>query len=496
MLTDRIENAVLRSRIASPEEAAALIRDGMTVAFGGYTSCGYPKLIAAALAKRKENGENFRFNLVGGAQVGSEVYEALAGASLLERCAPLIDSKTLAKQANSGQVHYYEQQMGKLPRLLANGGLGHIDVAVVEALGITKDGCIIPTNSVGMVPAFLGAADKIIVEINLAQPEQLKGLADVYIPAPPPATEPIPLTAIRQRIGDPFIRVDAEKIAFIVESNVPEQRPLAQPDGALKPVTDNLLGFLEQESKRNWQGRLFPIQTGFGNLTNAILLALGESRFTDLEFFCGGVSENHIRLMAQGKIRGISTGSLTFSPYVIEQLRSDAKMFHERLVIRNGEITNAAETVGRLGVIAINTGIEADIYGNLNASHITGNRVVNGIGGGANFAQNALLSIVAIPSSAKGGDISSVVPMVSHHDIIEHDVDVLVTENGVADLRGLDEIERARAIIANCAHESYRSDLTLYLDKAIAEGGGHHPVSLTEALSWHQRLRETGSMRR
>ncbi|MCL2001538.1 MAG: hypothetical protein FWG74_08900 [Planctomycetes bacterium] len=496
MLSDKIEGKTMRDRIAPAETAAGIIKDGMTVFFSGYTACGYPKLIGGELVRRKKAGEKLKISLTAGAQVGQDVSEALAEADLLDRCTPLIESKTLARRANAGQVHYVEQQMAKLPRLLRSGKLGHIDVAVVEAIGVTADGGVIPSNSVGMTPAFLEAADQVIVELNLAQPEALRGLHDVYLPAAPPNARPIPLISVKERIGVPYIKVDPAKIRYIVESNVVEEESTEAPkDSFFKSITDNLLGFLEHEAKRNWRGRLFPIQTGFGNLTNAFLIALGESRFSDLEFFCGGVSEGHVRLMERGKVKAVSAGSLKLSPHVAEKLRSDPKLFHDLMVLRNTEICNGAETVSRLGVIAINTGIEVDIYGNLNASHITGSRVVNGLGGGANFAQNALLSVVVIPSAAKGGDISSVVPMVSHHDIIEHDVDVLITENGIADLRGLDELERARAIIDTCAHPSYRDALNQYLQKAVAAGGGHHPVCLPEALHWHERLRETGSMR-
>ena len=252
------------------------------------------------------------------------------------------------------------------------------------------------------------------------------------------------------------------------------------------------MNFLELESKRNWGGRMFPLQTGFGNVTTTLLLALGDSRFTDLEFFCGGVSEAHVKLMRSGKVRAVSTGSLKLSPLVRELLRTEPAMFRELMVLRNTEICNGLETVSRLGVVAINTGVEVDIYGNVNSSHIAGSKVVNGLGGGANFAQSSLLSIVVQPSIAKGGAISSIVPMVSHHDIGEHDVDVLITENGVADLRGKDDRERANLIIENCAHETYRDDLKRHLVKA---GGGHHPVALTDAVAWHERLLQTGSMR-
>ena len=62
-----------------------------------------------------------------------------------------------------------------------------------------------------------------------------------------------------------------------------------------------------------------------------------------------------------------------------------------------------AETIGRMGIIALTSGIEMDMYGNVNSSHIAGTQVVNGLGGGANFAENAALSILLMPSENKGG---------------------------------------------------------------------------------------------
>ena len=106
---------------------------------------------------------------------------------------------------------------------------------------------------------------------------------------------------------------------------------------------------------------------------------------------------------------------------------------------------------------------------------------------------DAYLSIFVSKSTAKGGAISSVVPMVSHVDHTEHDVDILVTEHGLADLRGLAPRERARVVIANCAGPDWRDALTDYYERAVTRGG-HTPHLLEEALSWHDRLRRTGTM--
>ena len=119
--------------------------------------------------------------------------------------------------------------------------------------------------------------------------------------------------------------------------------------------------------------------------------------------------------------------------------------------------------------------------------------MMNGIGGSGDFTRHAHLAIFVTKSIAKGGDISSVVPMVSHTDHTDHDIDILVTEQGLADLRGLAPRERARQIIDHCAHPSYRAALNDYFDRACDQGG-HTPHILQEALSWHANFEELGHM--
>ena len=140
--------------------------------------------------------------------------------------------------------------------------------------------------------------------------------------------------------------------------------------------------------------------------------------------------------------------------------------------------------------------LEADIYGAVNSTHVMGSRIQNGIGGSGDFARNAYISIFMAPSTAKDGKISTIVPRVSHVDHINQDVQVVVTEQGLADLRGMSPRHRARLMIANCAHPDYRAPLQDYYDRALRNPyGGQAPTLLTEALGWHQRFIETGSMR-
>jgi succinyl-CoA:acetate CoA-transferase len=491
-MNDRIKKSRLLKSMVTAEQAADSIQDGMTIAMSGYAMAGYPKAIVEALIQRKQNGESLSVNLITGANV-PWLDEKLGTEQIISRRVPMCASRTLAAQANNGSLRYVEQQMSKMPRLLRNGSFGKIDIAVVEALGFDENGDLIPTSSVGMNHHLMNAADGIIVEINTAQSEKLLKLHDVYIPLEPPFMQPIPLVRVNQRIGKTGIPVNLDKIRAIVETHLPEQMG-AQPKGTPEAIriADHLLNFLELAYKKTG-GILPPIQTGFGSIANAIADAFQQSGFRDMQFFCGGITEPVMELLFSGKATALSTGGLGMSARVEEILNSTPNL-RDHLVIRNGDITNNAEVIGRLGLIALNTGIEMDIYGNVNSSHIAGSKVVNGIGGGANFAQNAGLSVMLIPSSAKGEAISNIVPMVSHQDICEHDIDIVITENGLADLRGLDDGERADAIIAHCASEAYQEQLTTYLRIAREKCGGHHPQLPEEAFTWYRRLKDEKTM--
>ena len=495
-MENKIRKKFLLSRISSPREAAALIKDGMTVAFGGYTPSGYPKVIARELVERKEKGEIFKINVISGANTGPEIDDALGQAELINRRSPLQGSRVLGNSINKGFVKYIEVPLNKMPKTVKLGLLGKVDVAVIEAIAINEEGYIIPGPSVGMDPVFAECADVVIVEINSAQLPELEGMHDIYISDLPPYKKPVPLTYTNQKIGQPFIKINPDKIKCIVASDIPDcASEFAKEDQTTQKLAQNLLNFLELEVASKRMPRLLPLQSGLGNTANAIVKAFEKSNFKDLEFYCGILQEANIELIATGKVKAASGGSFTSSPVAMDLIRKNPELYREVMVLRSSDISNNAEIISRLGLITLNNAIELDIYGNANTSHIAGNKVVNGIGGGASFAQNAFLSIMLLPSISKGGDISTIVPMVTHNDISEHDLDIIVTENGVADLRGKDPLERAKCIIENCASEIYRKQLGNYLQKSIKNAGGHQPILLEEAFSWYRRLKETGSMK-
>mgnify|MGYP000350872797 FL=1 len=495
---DRIRDKTLRSRVMSSAEAAALIKDGMTVGTSGSTPAGYPKAVPLALAERvKREGLDLKISLWTGASVGDELDGALVDAHVVSRRLPYQSQARLRQAINDAEVYYTDQHLSHTAELVRSGQLGRLDVAIVEAVAITEDGGIVPSTSVGNSPTFVQAADRVIVELNSAQPVGLEGIHDIYIPENRPGRKPIPLVRPLDRIGTPYIPVDRDKIAAIVMTHSPDSvKGFSPPDAVSVEIAGHLCAFLQREVR---EGRLpenlLPLQSGVGNVANAVLGGLKEAGFRKVEVYSEVLQDAVFDLLDAGVVSCASGCSVTLSPEKLKVFFDNIDEYRKQVVLRPQEITNHPEIIRRLGLIAINTAVEIDIFGNVNSTHILGHRMLNGIGGSGDFTRNAHISIFVTPSTAKDGHISCIVPMVSHVDHTEHDVDVVVTECGLADLRGLSPRERARVIIDNCAHPDYRPELRSYLDRAERKVGGHTPHLLAEAFAMHRRFMEQGSMK-
>jgi succinyl-CoA:acetate CoA-transferase len=272
------------------------------------------------------------------------------------------------------------------------------------------------------------------------------------------------------------------------------QRPLAEVDDVSRRMASHLLDFLSVEVKSGRLPRsLLPLQSGVGNIANAVLKGLADWPADNLTVYTEVIQDSVLELLDTGKIRLASSTALTPTPEGAEKYYPRLKDFADRVILRPQEISNNPEVIRRLGLIAMNTAVEVDIYGHVNSTMVRGSHILNGLGGSGDFARNAWLTIFLCPSIAGGGKISKVVPFCSHVDHTEHDVDVIVTEHGAADLRNLSPRERADAIVGKCADPSYRELLKDYRKRA-EQGKGHEPHILSEALSWHARLSEKGSM--
>jgi succinyl-CoA:acetate CoA-transferase len=502
MTSKRIQAAELRSRIMSAEDAASLIRTGMTVGMSGFTGSGYPKAVPLALAERisaeHAKGNPFRLKVWTGASTGPELDGALAKADGIEFRLPYNSDPIAREKINRGEMEYFDMHLSQVAPMALQGFLGPLDVAVVEVSGIRPDGSLIPSSSVGNNKTWLDRAEKVILEVNRWQSVDLDGMHDIYYgTALPPHRVPIPLVRADDRIGETAFRCDPDKIVAIVETDAPDRNlPFSPPDEAAQAIAGHLLEFFRHEvAKGRLPASLLPIQSGVGNIANAVLHGLRDAPFENMTAFTEVIQDGMVELLDAGKLRVASATAFSLSPDVAARLNSDMARYRSKMILRPQEISNHPELVRRLGCIAMNGLIEADIYGNVNSTHIMGSRIQNGIGGSGDFARNAYVSIFMTPSTAKGGKISAIVPQASHVDHINQDVQVLVTEQGLADLRGLSPKQRAKVIIENCAHPTYRPLLQDYYERALKGSYGmQSPSLLTEALSWHQRFVKTGSM--
>jgi succinyl-CoA:acetate CoA-transferase len=499
----RIGCEALRAKVMSADDAAALIAPGSTVGMSGFTGSGYPKAVPLALAARIERehaaGRPFQVRIWTGASTGPELDGALAKANGIEFRLPYNSDPVAREKINRGEMEYFDMHLSQVAPMAWQGFLGPLDTAVIEVSGVRPDGSLIPSSSVGNNKTWLERADKVILEVNRWQNPALEGMHDIYYGAAlPPHRKPIPLVRPDDRIGEAWFRCDPAKVVAIVETDAPDRNlPFAAPDPSALAIAGHLIDFFRHEVKLGrLPASLLPLQSGVGNIANAVLTGLLDGPFDDMTAYTEVIQDGMLDLLAAGKLRMASATAFSLSPEAAARINAEMGLYRDKMILRPQEISNHPELIRRLGCLAMNGLIEADIYGNVNSTHIMGSRIQNGIGGSGDFARNAYVSIFMTPSTARGGKISAIVPQASHVDHITQDVQVIVTEQGLADLRGLSPKQRAEVVIANCAHPDYRPMLADYYRRARAGSYGQQSPCLPgEALSWHQRFIETGSMR-
>lgn len=495
MSLDRIKYEPFKNLVISKDESAQFFKDGMTVGSSGFTRGGDSKVVLKALADRAKN-ENIKITLLTGASLGHGTDAALAESNALSKRLPFQVDTVLRKAINKGDVLFIDQHLGETAEHIFNGQF-KIDIAVLEVTEILEDGSLVPTTSVGNNVAIAENAEKIILEINTAIPTNIKGIHDIYSVEKYPNRKPINIIKSNDIIGSETIKIDPSKVIGIVFHDITDAPgDIQAADEATTAIANNIVKFFEKEvADGKLTKSLMPLQCGIGKVANAVLGGLQNSDFEDLVMYSEVLQDSTFDLIDSGKMSFASASSMTVSQACYDRVINNIENYKGKILLRPQNISNSVEVIRRLGIIGINTSLECDIYGNVNSTHVSGTNMMNGIGGSGDFARNAHISIFVTSSVAKDGKISSIVPMVSHHDHTEHDVDVIVTEQGLADLRGLAPRERALVIINNCAHPDYREDLLDYFNRA-SERGGHTPHILSEAFSFHQRLAENGSMKK
>ena len=498
----RIQSKAFANRLMSADEAAVFIEPGDHVGMSGFTGAGYPKAVPAALARRVADatarGDRFSVSVWTGASTAPELDGALAAVDGIDMRMPYQSDPVSRAKINAGLLDYMDVHLSHVAQMVWEGFFGPLDVALIEVAGIAADGTLVPSSSVGNNKTWIDRADRVILEVNSWQPSELDGMHDIYYgTALPPHRKPIQILAPADRIGVPHLLCPPEKIVAVVQTDAPDRNtPFKATDSDSELIAGHVLDFLAHEVRRGrLPATLLPLQSGVGNIANAVLTGLDDGPFRPMTAYTEVIQDGMLQLLRSGTLSFASATALSLSDDGLAELRGNIADYRNKIILRPQEISNHPEVIRRLGCLAMNGMIEADIYGNVNSTHLMGSSIQNGIGGSGDFARNAFIAMFMTPSTAKDGAISCLVPMVSHVDHTEHDVQVIITEQGVADLRGRPPRRRARQIIEHCAHPDYRPALLEYLDRATATGPGKHtPHLLEEAFSWHMRYLREGTM--
>ena len=497
-------HASLQSKVMTAEQAASLIQNGEVLGFSGFTIFGNPKVIPPALAARglalKAQGVDFKVSMYTGASVGDELDGALARADILNVRMPYQSNKDMRNAINKGSVLYFDQHLSHMGKLVRQGFVPRPTTAIIEASEIEVHGDkvhVYLSGSAGCSATYMYTADRILLELNSFWGDAMRGIHDVYTCEVQPDTEAIPLTSAGQRIGKAYVEIPADKIAGIVETNMPDSKGgFDVPDEQSNSIANYILEFLSHERKMGRLPDSLPYQSGVGNVANAVLASMAnDPKQAPLSLYTEVVQDSVFEILEKDKLVVASSTAFSFSPEGVAKFKKNAAAWKKHFVLRQQEISNNPEVVRRLGTITMNTALEADIFGNVNSTHVMGSQMMNGIGGSADFTRNCYLGFFMTPSVAKGGKISSIVPMVSHVDHNEHSTMIFVTEQGLADLRGLPPVPRARLIIEKCAHPDYKPALLEYLEYGLKHAPSKHtPHVLERAFEFHTRFLKTGTM--
>lgn len=490
--------------LITAQDAAAMIQNGDTIGLSGFTPAGAPKCTPAELAKKAEAeheaGREFKVNIFTGASTGQSCDGALANAHAINFRAPYTTNGDFRKRVNNNELCYSDLNLSNMATQIRQGYLGDVDWAIIEACEVEYVGDkarIYLTAAGGISPTVCRLAKKgIFIELNSFHSKNCMGIHDVYEIEDHPFRTPIMITKPSDRIGKPYVEVDANKIVGTIECNIPDEaRAFKDADPITTQIGQNVADFLLANMKNGKIPSTFlNLQSGVGSGANAVLGALGECpEVPNFSIYTEVFQDAPVHLMREGRVLSASACSLTVTNECLKGIYDDMNFFKDKLVLRPSEISNCPEVIARIGVCSLNTAIEADIYGHVNSTKICGTKMMNGIGGSADFTNNAYLSIFTCGSTTKGGAISSIVPFCSHIDHTSHFIDAVITEYGVADLRGKCAMQKAQELI-KVAHPDYRPMLQDYL-KYAEKTGGHTHHCLSAAFAMHDTFLRKGDMR-
>ena len=327
------------------------------------------------------------------------------------------------KNADSSRLHFLPMQMRAVFDYLED----NIDVAMFQ-VACDRDGNLRLGPNVDFVEAALRSASVRIAELN-------KSLV-------------APLGCMS---------IDPEQIDFLYES----ERPLFQMPAPELDVAAKAIGTLVSDLIADGSC----IQTGIGAIPTAILSQL--SNKNDLGMHGGLVDDAGMNLITAGNLSGRSK-TLDRDKHVVGMALGSQKLYdwlgsQQDVLFKGANYTHEVSVIRQIDdFVSINSAVEIDLYGQVNAE-FAGGRQLSGTGGSVDFMRAAKSSkrgksIVAMNATAKNGSVSRIVPKVEMVTALRTDVDIVVTEFGVADLKNLSIKKRADALIEIAAPQ-FREEL-------------------------------------
>jgi len=510
-LESRVRRKSLLSKVMKPEDTIQFFTPGQNLMWSGFTPAGYPKVVPIALADYVEANKlqgKWKFNLFIGASVGAETEDRWATLDMIDRRWPYQTGKNIAAGINAGRIRMGDKHLGLFAQDTSYGFYtenGRYDIGIIEVSAINEDCGLALTTSCGIVAETINLCDKIIIEVNTGQPS-FEGIHDIHMQQKPPHRAPFLITEAGTRIGTPYVPCDPDKIIAIVDSKLRDKgRAFSEMDDTSEAIAGHIMDFFANEIKKGrLPENLLPLQSGVGSIANAVIGGLAKGPFSNLTVYTEVLQDTMLDFFDGGNLNIASACSLSLSETPgFPRFFDNWDKYFSKCILRPLSISNAPEPIRRLGCIAMNTPVEIDIYAHANSTLVGGTRMINGLGGSGDYLRNGYIKLMHTPSSRPSktdpNGISCVVPHCSHIDHTEHDLDCVVTEQGLADLRGLCPRDRALKIIEKCAHPEYKPILTEYFEMAkketLAKGIGHEPQLWERAFKMHLNLTQNGTMK-
>ena len=422
---------IYKSKVITAEQAAGKIVSGNRVATGH--ACAEPVTLIEAMLKNKDSYQDVE--IVHMVPMGKDEYTKPEMESHFKHNALFAGASTREAIA-SGRADFTPCFFSKIPELFKNNYLP-VDVALIQVSSPDEHGCCSFGLSVDYTKAAAECAKMVIAEVNKEMPRTM---------------------------GDSFINVS--DIDYIVESNHPLIELTSPKIGDVeRAIGENCASLVEDGST---------LQLGIGAIPDAVLLFLKGKK--DLGIHSEMISDGVVELVEAGVITG-KAKSLHEGKIVVTFLMGSKRLYdfvdnNPMVEMYSVDYVNDPYIIAKNNkMVCVNSAIQVDLMGQVNAEMI-GETQFSGTGGQVDFVRGASMakdgkSIIAMPSTACKGKVSRIKPNLDEGAAVttlRNDVQYIVTEYGIAELKGKTLKNRAKALI-NIAHPDFRNELIQEFEK-------------------------------